>query len=263
MLWQGSLQKSFLTSRPAPARVAWPQHGQILVTAKEIFTYQHLYLISTSETLIAPWASLTASTRERSREEMEHLLDFYHEDEPAKRKKKIPYISTESRTFLLYFGKRLLTGLSLSCTIQTIAYLNLTTPIYRYCIWHSGSEPGLGQTLAVLQHKWTTKKSEQLQALKVLTVRFSPFIQSMDSFFNNLGEGRIFEACLTAVTAFPAMYSELSLEKTWPTQTYPFTFKNGMWDLGKQHGVKEYIFKLLSKSLTNLSSYDASDTVSD
>lgn len=112
------------------------------------------------------------------------------------------------------------------------------------------SFPGLGQTLAVLQYKRTTEKSEQLQALKVLPVRFFPFIQSMNSFLNILGQGRIFEACLAAVTAFPAMYSESSLEKSWPTQAYPFMFKNGMWNLEKQYGVKEYMFKLLSKSLT-------------
>lgn len=72
----------------------------------------------------------------------------------------------------------------------------------------------------------------------------------MNSFLNILGQGRIFEASLAAVTAFPAMYSESSLEKTWPTQAYPFMFKNRMWNLEKQYGVKEYMFKLLSKSLT-------------
>lgn len=128
-----------------------------------------------------------------------------------------PYIFTKSCNFVLYFGNRLLTDLSLSCTILMIAYLNLTTPIYRYCVWHSGSEP-FALCLALDRH-WLCystneqpKKSE-LPALKVLTVRFFPFIRSMDSFLNNLGEGRTFEACLTAVTAFPAMYSELSWKK--------------------------------------------------
>lgn len=69
-----------------------------------------------------------------------HLLDFYLGDKPAKRK-KIPYISTKSCNFVLYFGKRWLTGLSLSCTTLVIAYFNLTTLFTCYCIRHSGIKP--------------------------------------------------------------------------------------------------------------------------
>lgn len=70
--------------------------------------------------------------------------------------------------FVLFFLKRLLTGLSLSCTILTNAYLSLPTPIHVHMtLWERGlcSLPGLGQTLAVVQYKWTTEESAQLQAL--------------------------------------------------------------------------------------------------
>lgn len=89
-----------------------------------------------------------------------NLLDFYHEDKACWEKKKIPYISTKSCNFVLSFGKRLLTGLSLSCTILTIAYLNLTTPIYRYCIRHSGSEP-FALCLALDRHWLCYSANEQ------------------------------------------------------------------------------------------------------
>lgn len=121
----------------APANVVWLQYSQILITTKEVFTWSvH------SENLPHHWLLWEPAQQNVVKKRNRNLLDFYHEDEPSKRKKKkkIPYISTKSCHFVLYFEKRLLTGLSLSCPILMAAYLNLTTPVYRYCTWHSGNE---------------------------------------------------------------------------------------------------------------------------
>lgn len=135
-----------------------------------------------------------------------NLLDFYHEDKACWEKKKSPTFLLKPVILCFNLGYWLISVLHNpnDCLPQShhpyLQVLHMT-----FWEWALCSLPGLGQTLTVLQCKWTMKKTEQLQALKVLTARFFLFIQSMDSFFNTLGKGRIFETCLTAVTAFPAM----------------------------------------------------------
>lgn len=128
-------------------------------------------------------AFLTGSVTERSREELEKTPDgFYLEDKSAKTKKKIPFICTESCNFGLYFGKRWLTSLSLSCTTLAIAYFDLTTLFTCYCVWHPGIKPF--DLCMALESYWlcystTNKNVEHLQVPHILTVRCFCFIQSM------------------------------------------------------------------------------------
>lgn len=158
-----------------PARVAGPLYGQIVIRAKERFTYQHLYLSLCWLSWQAAWQNVVEKNWKR------HLMDFILRTN-LPRQKKIPFICTESCNFGLYFGKRWLTSLSLSCTTLAIAYFDLTTLFTCYCVWHPGIKPF--DLCMALESYWlcystTNKNVEHLQVPHILTVRCFRFILSM------------------------------------------------------------------------------------